>query len=189
MGTTSPSGEGPGDHLMRGNYGFDAPAVPLLLGAGSLALVTLGVLTSQPALVVGGVSLAASLASFVYTTRRGKLALWRQLLARLELRGDERVLDMGCGRGAVLVTVAHLVPNGRVVGLDLWRKVDQSGNGEEATARNAALEGVAEGVRTGDMTAMAFDSDSFDIVLSSVAIHNIKAAHAGRRRLTRRSGC
>lgn len=122
------------------------------------------------------------MASFVYTTRRGKLALWRQLLARFELRGDERVLDMGCGRGAVLVAVAHLVPSGRVVGVDLWRTVDQSGNREEATAHNAALEGVAERVElyTGDMTAMAYDSDSFDVVLSSLAVHNVKPA--SRRR-------
>ena len=36
--------------------------------------------------------------SFFYTTRRGKFLEWEQILDGLHLRGDERVLDMGCGR-------------------------------------------------------------------------------------------
>jgi arsenite methyltransferase len=96
-------------------------------------------------------------------------------LVELDLPGDEHVLDMGSGRGAVLMMVAQLVPRGRAVGLDLWLSSDQSGNSEAAAKRNAELEGVADRVelRTGDMTSMPFDDASFDIVLSALAIHNI----------------
>ena len=38
--------------------------------------------------------------SFLYTTRRGKFQAWDEVLDDLRLHGDERVLDMGCGRGA-----------------------------------------------------------------------------------------
>jgi ubiquinone/menaquinone biosynthesis C-methylase UbiE len=70
---------------------------------------------------------------------------------------------------------AKLLPRGRAVGIDLWKTSDQLGNALEVTKRNAALEGVADRVelRTGDMRALPFDDGSFDLVLSSLAIHNI----------------
>jgi len=53
---------------------------------------------------------------------------WDRILDRLHLRGDEVVLDMGCGRGAVLTAVARRLTTGRVTGVDIWSKKDQSGN-------------------------------------------------------------
>ncbi len=165
-----------------GEYGFDAPAVPLLLGAGALVIVAAGLLVSDVWVIVWGLIMAASATSFVFTTRRGKFALWDGLLAGLALRGDERVLDMGCGRGAVLLAAAQRLPGGHAAGVDLWRTVDQSGNAEEATLRNARLEGVADRIElhTGDITALPSGAGSFDVVVSSLAIHNIKSA-AGRK--------
>ncbi len=42
----------------------------------------------------------------------------RELIARLHLRGDERVLDVGCGDGKVSAEIAQAVPRGSVVGID-----------------------------------------------------------------------
>jgi trans-aconitate 2-methyltransferase len=39
-------------------------------------------------------------------------------LSRLQLRGDEVVLDAGCGTGRVTALIADLVPQGRVYGVD-----------------------------------------------------------------------
>ena len=89
--------------------------------------------------------MAGSAASYLYSTGPGKRAIWAQLLDELGLRGDEHVLDLGCGRGAVLMLAARRLPAGRAVGADMWRRRDQSGNSRAATERNAA----AEGVRTG----------------------------------------
>jgi arsenite methyltransferase len=63
------------------------------------------------------------------------------------------VLDLGCGRGAVLVLVAKLLPRGTAAGIDLWLTQDQSGNAVGATWRNAEAEGVADRVElvTGDI--------------------------------------
>jgi ubiquinone/menaquinone biosynthesis C-methylase UbiE len=128
----------------------------------------------------------AILGSFLYTTLRGKFLVWAELLDKLNLRGDERILDLGCGRGAVLLMAAQHLTTGRAVGVDLWRKVDQSGNSLEATRRNAVAEGVADRVElhTGDMTALPFADDSFDVVVSSLAIHNIRG-RAGRAKAIR----
>src|SRR5262249_10254237 len=91
-------------------------------------------------------------------------------------KGDERILDLGCGRGAVLLLAAQRLTTGRAFGVDLWRRGDQSGNAAEATRRNAAAEGVADRVElcTADMTAMPFEDESFDLVVSNLAIHNLK---------------
>src|SRR5262249_16743804 len=94
------------------------------------------------------------------------------------LQGDERVLDMGCGRGAVLTAVAKRLTTGRITGVDLWSTRDQSGNARDVTVRNASLEGVDDRVEveTGDMRALPFPDGSFDIVVSRLAIHNIPAS-------------
>jgi len=167
----------------RGDYGFDSPHIPLgLVIAAVLAGYGTVILFARSWPWPAGLSLAIavvfvlSAASFVWTTRRGKFIVWDELLDTLALRGDERLLDVGCGRGMVLILAAKRLPAGRAVGVDLWSTADQSGNREQATLRNAELEGVRDRieVRTADMRQLPFPDQSFDVVTSSLAIHNIR---------------
>jgi ubiquinone/menaquinone biosynthesis C-methylase UbiE len=125
---------------------------------------------------VGAMAVLGCAVCGLYTSRRGKFAVWAALLDQLKLRGDERILDLGCGRGAVLLLAAQHLTTGRAVGIDIWRRGDQSGNSVEATMRNAAVEGVADRVElhTADMTSLPFESERFDLVISNVAMHNVK---------------
>jgi SAM-dependent methyltransferase len=167
----------------RGDYGIDAPLTGLLpQGAGSLLTAALAAYHARHGRrSLAAVELASSLALlltfgiYLHTTRRGKFDVWADVLEDLQLRGDEQVLDMGCGRGAVLAMAAKLVPRGHVTGVDLWRTEDQSGNSPEVTEANLRAEGVLArcDVRTGDMLALPFEDASFDLVVSSLAIHNI----------------
>lgn len=43
----------------------------------------------------------------------------KKVLSRLELRGDELVLDAGCGTGRLTAELLEALPRGRVVGIDL----------------------------------------------------------------------
>jgi ubiquinone/menaquinone biosynthesis C-methylase UbiE len=124
-----------------------------------------------------GAFFLANALSFLYTTRRGKFLVWNEILDDLHLRGNERVLDMGCGRGAVLHAVARRLTSGHATGIDLWSTHDQSGNARDVTMRNAALEGVGDRitVETGDMRALPFPDNTFNVVVSSLAIHNIRS--------------
>jgi len=169
--------------VRRGEYGFDAPYGPIVFGAVSVASAVAAVFCwregdtrSTVQMTAFTVFFLANTASFLYTTRRGKFVEWARILDRLHLRGDERVLDMGCGRGAVLTAVARRLTTGRVTGIDIWNTLDQSGNARTVTERNASLEGVAERVeiQTGDMRALPFPDATFDLVVSSLAIHNIR---------------
>jgi len=135
---------------------------------------------------LAGAAVAATAASYYYSTGPGKRAVWSEILDDLDLRGDERVLDVGCGRGAVLMLAAHRLPRGRAAGADIWNRHDQSGNSHAATERNAIAEGVADRVSLADADArdLPFPDGSFDVVVSNLVIHNI-SDDEGRRQALR----
>jgi arsenite methyltransferase len=168
----------------HGDYGYDAPYALMIFAALGFASVVAAIVSwwkqnSHSAAVLGsyGAFFLANALSFLYTTRRGKFDVWDEVLDSLQLSGSERVLDMGCGRGAILTAVARRLNTGRVTGIDLWSTHDQSGNSLDVTIRNASLEGVSDRVEieTGDMRALPFPEETFDVVVSSLAIHNIRS--------------
>lgn len=82
---------------------------------------------------------------------------------------------------------AKRITSGNAVGVDTWQSEDQSGNRPEVTRSNARAEGVAERVevRDGDARRLPFEDDTtFDVVLSSLVLHNIHDAE-GRREAVR----
>lgn len=165
----------------KGRYGIDAPYAPLLMIAGALVCIGLIVFAHIMQLWLTVVILLVMAGIYLHTTLRGKFRVWRALLDGMNLRGDERILGLGCGRGAVLLMAAEYVPQGRAVGVDIWSIKDQSGNAMAVTEANAMAEGVADRVElhTADMRQLPFENDSFDVIVSNVAIHNI-GAQAGR---------
>jgi arsenite methyltransferase len=176
--------------MRRGEYGYDAPYA--LVTFGSLAALSgLGTAIAwwrMPIQAAAPITLyfvlfLVNTTSFFYTTRRGKFLEWDRILDRTHLRGDETVLDMGCGRGAVLTAVARRLTTGRVTGVDIWSTTDQSGNAMDVALRNTSLEGVSDRVHidTADMRALPFPDATFDLVVSSLAIHNIRS-NADRKR-------
>jgi cyclopropane fatty-acyl-phospholipid synthase-like methyltransferase len=176
--------------VRRSDYGYDAPYFPVIFGLLSVATglgATIfwwqGPIRPAMRMTFCFVFFLANTSSFLYTTRRGKFLEWDRILDRLHLRGDEGVLDMGCGRGAVLTAVARRLTTGRVTGVDIWSTKDQSGNAKDVTLLNASIEGVGDRVQveTGDMRALPYPDATFDLVVSSLAIHNIRS-NAQRKR-------
>jgi SAM-dependent methyltransferase len=133
-------------------------------------------LLGVPALV-GGVFMVLEGLALIGGSRVGKLRLRDRLLDGLHLQGNETLLDLGCGRGLLLIGAAKRLPGGKAVGIDLWSQVDQLGNNRAATLANAMIEGVADRVEVvnGDMRALPFASNSFDVVVAAQAIHNIES--------------
>ncbi|HVV36221.1 MAG TPA: methyltransferase domain-containing protein [Acidimicrobiales bacterium] len=93
------------------------------------------------------------------------------VLARLALRGDERVLDAGCGSGRVTQHVTDAVPEGRVVAVDA--------DADMVRAAAAALVGTSAVVRQVDLLqldlpALAVGLDAVDCVFSTATFHWIQ---------------
>ncbi len=170
------------------NYGLDAPGVVRSLGATGIALIIVGALFRSfgegsiaklgVTLLWPGGSLLATSLLMVLSSKVGKLRARDRLLDRFNLRGDETILDVGCGHGLLLIGAAHRVPRGRAIGVDLWSQTDQYANSAEATLANAEAEGVAERVmvQNGDMRTLPLDDASIDVAVSSLAIHNVPTA-------------
>jgi SAM-dependent methyltransferase len=146
------------------DYGLDAPGVVVgNAAAGVAALAGAGagwaaLRRRHPvaaAVVAGwlgvwGLVAAAQAGLMVRSSRSGKLRERDRLLEDVSWRGDEWVLDVGCGRGLLLIGAAKRLNGGRAVGLDLWRRQDQAGNDPASTMAIARLEGVAERVELCD---------------------------------------
>jgi len=174
---------------MKADYGVDAPSVIRNLALAGITSIAAGLglnawLSSNThwlAVVflvwgsVAGLSMLLTSALMLWGSKVGKLRERERLLDSLELRGDEIVLDVGCGRGLLLNGAARRLPRGKAIGVDLWRSEDESDNRIGATLSNAEAEGVRErvDVRTGDMRELPLPDSSVDIVVSSLAIHNI----------------
>ena len=164
------------------DFGIDAPGVVRTLALVGIALLVVGAVSlwlGQAGIAAltlwPGCSMSAASLLMVLSSKLGKPLVTRRMIARLQLHGDEQVLDVGCGRGQLLLDVARRLPQGRATGLDLWSTRDQSGNAAAATERNADLAGVRERVQndTGDMRQMPYPDASFDAIVSSLAIHNL----------------
>jgi len=172
------------------DYGIDAPAVMrnLFLFGGLCLLIA--IFAPSP-LHLGPVSLVASgffwpagflLAEaflFLLYVKYGKFRHRDFMLGMHTWRGDEKVLDVGCGRGLLLAgaakRIAAMSGTGHVTGIDVWSSVDMGGNSAEATQHNLDLEGIAPYCTLISHPAqdMAFPDSSFDVVLSNLCLHNI----------------
>ncbi|HEY6487762.1 MAG: class I SAM-dependent methyltransferase [Terracidiphilus sp.] len=105
----------------------------------------------------------------------GKYRHRDRILAKVQWTGTENVLDVGTGRGLLLIGAAKRLTTGHATGIDIWNAEDLSGNGPEGLKANIALEGVGAQttIKDEDARAMSFANGSMDVVLSNLCLHNI----------------
>jgi arsenite methyltransferase len=178
----------------RLDYGIGAPGylitfaiLAVVTGAAAVLLGVKGF--SILSLIVGvfcGFWISCA-ALWILGSKVGSLRARDIILSRIPWRGDEHVLDVGCGHGLLLVGAAKRLTTGRAVGIDIWRQADQWDNRPENTARNARIEGVADRVEihTCDACKIKFPDESFDVVVSSAALHDIAEREKAVREIIR----
>jgi arsenite methyltransferase len=120
--------------LSKPDYGIDAPGLMrFFFVAGMVALaiflaVEFSALEQIPKLPIS--TLLAIAATYfggmgcfmLYGSKVMKLKDRENLLNLFQWSGDELVLDVGCGRGLMLVGAAKRLTSGRAIGIDLWQQ-------------------------------------------------------------------
>jgi len=87
-----------------------------------------------------------------------------------ELRGDEDVLDVGCGTGLTTLRIAEKRRECKVHGIDLSPKMIE-------VARNDAEErGLIVDLRVGSITDLPYPDAAFDVVLTNIMFHHLDLA-------------
>jgi arsenite methyltransferase len=186
--------------ITKPNYGIDAPAVMRNLFLIGGACLLFGIFMPRN-LHVGpvfftrftffwpaGFLIAEGLLFLLYV-KVGKFRHRDFMLSLHTWRGDENVLDVGCGRGLLLAgaakRIASLSGTGHATGIDVWSNVDMGGNSASATQHNLDLEGISSICTLISQPAqdMSFADDTFDVILSNLCIHNIYDAPTRRRAL------
>lgn len=103
--------------------------------------------------------------SAVYHRLSGPQVSWgKKVLARLRLRGDEVVLDAGCGTGRLTAELLAALPHGRAFGVDLSQNMLRSA--QEHLQRF----GPRVSLVACDLSHLPFRR-VFDIVVSTAAFH------------------
>jgi arsenite methyltransferase len=162
----------------RGNYGVDSPAIVGTLFVLGLAGLGVGHMVTSSwrwaGYAVGGYFLLGATGMLFYS-KVGKLRLRERLLNKITWQGNERVLDVGCGRGLLTVGAAHRLSSGKVVGVDVWNPKALTGNQGESVLQNAKIEGVSDRVeiKEGDARELPFPDETFDVVVSNFVVHEM----------------
>ncbi|MBO0962777.1 class I SAM-dependent methyltransferase [Neobacillus sp. MM2021_6] len=173
------------DMANKGNYGIDAPnvVINLLLIGIILLIVTIFIFRFSGIvwtvlfilLLLGGTVCLLEAIMMVWSSKKGKGYVVKRMIEKLNIKENDLVLDVGCGRGFVLHSLAKQLSNGKVIGIDVWNTKDQSGNNPNVTLQNAEKEGIQERVEiiNADARDLPFEANTFDVIASSLAIHNI----------------
>jgi len=90
------------------------------------------------------------------------------LLEKMKLRGDEAILDIGCGDGGITSTIAERVPAGRVVGVDVSRTMIDHARQTYPTTKYPNLR-----FQIGDAAHLKFTAQ-FDLAVSFSALHWVR---------------
>jgi arsenite methyltransferase len=167
------------------SYGIDAPGVIRLF----LFIAAVIILLSQvfPELHIGAavVQTRYFIWTGLYFLLVGVLMLLYSLWGKYHHRdrmlklvpwtGDEAVLDVGTGKGLLMIGAAKKLTSGLSTGIDIWKAKDLSDNNAESTLHNARLEGVETrvSIKTEDVTQLSFPENTFNTILSNLCLHNI----------------
>jgi len=95
-----------------------------------------------------------------------------ELLAKIDFKGNERVLDVGCGDGKLSAEIAKNLPEGSVLGIDLSEAMIAFARSHYPPEKFPNLSFMQM-----DVNKLNFDSE-FDIVFSNAMLHWIKAPEA-----------
>jgi arsenite methyltransferase len=170
---------------IKPDYGIDAPGVIrnlLLIGAviilGSLLFPQIRIgsalILTVYFLYPGAYFFLTGLLMLLYSLW-GKYSHRDRMLNLIKWTGNENALDVGTGKGLLMIGAAKRLTTGIATGIDIWNASDLTDNNKDALLRNVSAEGVGArvAVKTANVMEMDFPDETFDVVVSNLCLHNI----------------
>jgi SAM-dependent methyltransferase len=120
---------------------------------------------------------------YLYASLKGKGDFWDNVIENLSPEQTAGpVLDVGCGRGLVLLKLAQrkkaLSATAPAYGIDIFNSADQTGNSPTATYANAACLGLLDHVvlhTANFIRDLPFKDGAFGVITASLSLHNVSA--------------
>jgi len=173
------------------DYGNWVPAKMLRAGSILSAAALIGCAASAfagkmilavPCAVIGVAGLSFTIymkkCSDLFDFKKGGMMgkMHEYLLRHLPWDGMGRLLDIGCGAGALTLRCAKRYPGAQLTGVDYWGK--EWNYAKEQCVRNARIEGVESRVsfRKGDAARLEFPDEAFDAAVSNFVFHEVRSA-------------
>lgn len=100
----------------------------------------------------------------------------QHLVDHLDWDGEGKLLDIGCGAGALTVRCAKAFPHAKLTGMDYWGV--EWNYAKEQCENNAKAEGVADRIhfQKGDAAHLDFPDETFDAAVSNFVFHEVRSA-------------
>jgi ubiquinone/menaquinone biosynthesis C-methylase UbiE len=163
-------------------YGIQGPDA--IIAFGLLILVGLSGLLfySKYALVfyfLIGMGVIGELFMLMESNQSYRIKLRDRVIELAGVKGKEKVLDLGTGRG--LLAIGFAKKGCECYGLDIWSGSDLWNNNLKKAQKNAEMENVEVKFLTGDVKSIPLKDINFDLVISSSMIHNIHSTSKMRK--------
>jgi len=152
--------------------------VPAFIGLVLVVLAIWSYFLAIPAVIMFGIAGYFAYARYLFSSQGRDVqgAIWNTVLEHLNWNGQGNALDIGCGNGALTISLAMRYAEAKVTGIDQWGK--QWEYSKATCERNADIEGI--GNRTTFQQASAaslpFTDGSFDAVVSNLTFHEVREA-------------
>ena len=171
--------------MERINFGIDAPTSVKRLFIMSIIALALffvslflfpKILIESSFFIVFIIFLIASIL-LILSSKIFKIKNRDKLISLLNLKGNEKILDIGCGNGLYTISLANQITTGKVYGIDIWDKTDLSNNSPGSIEKNIKSANLENKIilKSEDMRNMSFRNEFFDVIVASFSIHNIES--------------
>jgi len=166
----------------KGDYG-NWVSKRLIYMAAVMTAICLGLSLLTPLFLIGVVLFVVLLIYFAYAYYKFspnggdvQSRIRGLVMKHVDWDGEGRAIDIGCGNGALAISVAKKYPGSHVTGIDYWGT--QWDYAKELCTKNAEIEGVADRMafQKASAVALPFPDGYFDLAVSNLVFHEVQDA-------------
>ena len=148
---------------------------PLFAGVPHTVLLLLRIIFTVAAalLLITTVYMGICRHLFSYTGGHVAAKILDYVISHLNWNGNGKLLDIGCGSGALTIRAAKKYPEAELIGIDYWGAIWSFG--KKQCENNAKSERVGQRIKfmRGDAASLPFPDGSFDAAVSNFVFHEV----------------